>query len=101
MIEISPCDQEQGEDFLLVELYDCSERGLAFYLDREIAMKTEFLLRIQLTETQLVLYTVRNCIKLAGQPHQYRIGAEFSGYVAASRDTTRSSIVEAIRALPE
>ena len=101
MIEISPCDQSQGEDFLLVELYDCSEHGLAFYLDRELSSRTEFLLRIQLSETQIVLYTVRNCIKLAGQKHPFRIGAEFTGYIAASSDTTRSSIVEAIRALPE
>lgn len=101
MIEIHPCDEDSvSGTFLRVELYDCSEHGVAFYLDRELARGSEFLLRIQLAETQIVLYTVRNCIQLeAGK--RYRIGAEFTSYIAASADTTRRSIVEAVRSLPE
>jgi hypothetical protein len=101
IIEILPCDGEGGGNFLQAELVDCSVHGLALRTPMVMRVGSEFLLKVQLDETQIVLYTVRNCRAAEAGVRGYRVGAEFAGYVAASANVRRESIVDALKRLDE
>ncbi len=102
-VEVLPCAEDGSTtgDFVTAELFDCSIHGVALLLKEPLNIKTQLLLKIQLEETQIVLYTVRNCRMHDGQQKIYRIGAEFDTYIAASPQTRRQSIVDALTDLDE
>ena len=102
-VELLPCAGGDGSDqresawsFLRADLTDCSVHGIGLIVGRPLQGGERFLLKVRIgTFPCVVLYTVRNC-RPGGGKGLYRIGAEFSGYLVAPRDTDRQNIVDAL-----
>lgn len=101
-VELLPCaggDEGATESkwsFLRGDMTDCSVHGIGLIIERQLHSGERFLLKVRIGSFPcVVLYTVRNC-RPGGGKGLYRIGAEFSGYLVAPRDTDRQNIVDAL-----
>jgi hypothetical protein len=97
VIAILPCRADSdGWAFRPVELTDCSLQGLGFCTDQPMKQGEQFLAKLRLDRTMLVLYTVRHC-QLSGR-NQFRIGATVSEIIGASGKADHSKLIDEILA---
>ena len=94
MVDLLPCAGDADWSFLKARMTDCSVHGIGVILDRAMQAGDRFMIKLRLGGSMsVVLYTVRDCRAV---DQGYRVGAEFSGYLLASGDTSRETIVEAL-----
>ena len=92
-IELLGCAGDVSWSSLKAEMIDCSAHGIGIVVGRPLQAGEQFMVKVRLSTTAVVLYTVRNCRK---SEEGYRIGAEFVGYVVAGGDVSRESIADAL-----
>jgi hypothetical protein len=78
-IEITPWSGDGSQASRRVRLRDCSPHGLGFDDSEPLETGQQFVVRLDLGEQIMVLYTVRHCSQSRAGP--YRIGAQMCGFV--------------------
>jgi hypothetical protein len=87
----------EGENlqFETATLIDCSPDGISIQFHRPLSVDQNFLLKLKLERVTLVQYVVKTCTP-AGR--QFRIGAQFTGYVGAGDDLPTDAAYQALMA---
>lgn len=74
-------------------LVDCSRHGVGLLLPTPLPAATQFLMRANLRQSVLLIYTVQNCQAL---DPGYRIGARFSAIIGPPDDRDASAVLDAL-----
>jgi hypothetical protein len=80
--------------FIPGRLTDCSLHGLGLMSPQPIESGEQFLARLKLEKLTLLIYTVRYCIPMKAD--QFRVGAKFTAYTAASFQGDLGAVITAL-----
>jgi hypothetical protein len=86
-LEILPFSAVKDWRFRRVELTDCSAGGIGFVAEHPLLLGEQFQAKLDIEGEQLMLiYTVRHCRPDPHKVRRYRIGAEYTGFIAAPNE---------------
>ena len=73
-VAVLPCRATEGWGFFTTRMFDCSQHGIGILSERQIPQGDQFMVRLGLDVTRLVIYSVCYCVPMSGGG--YKIGAE-------------------------
>lgn len=84
------------EQPITAQLTDCSLQGLGLMTSDPLEPGGQFTVQLDLGHPTRLLYTVRYCIPMA--TNQFRVGATFTGYAAATFQGQLADVLDALTA---
>lgn len=93
-IVVIPFGFRTGLQFKPARLVDCSRRGVGLVTIDPLLSGELFMVKANLRQFVLLLYTVRHCARL--QDHGYRVGGEFSGIIGPGDERDPSDVLDAL-----
>lgn len=92
-IVVMPVGFSSGLQFKSARMADCSRHGVAVLVSEPLPLGSQFLVKANLSQSVLIVYTVKNCLRCGAG---WRVGGRLTRIIGPPGDREPALVLEAL-----